>query len=196
MIALTFDDGPGPYTDKILDCLEKYNAKATFFVVGNRIGSYSAQLKREAQLGMEIGCHSWDHTQLTKLSESGISSQVFNTNNKVKAVAGVYPATLRPPYGSYNNLVKSVSKAPIIMWSIDTLDWKTKNADKTYNAVMENVRDGDIILMHDIHSATADAAVRLIPALIDAGYQLVTVSELGYYKKGGLKAGTVYSRII
>lgn len=195
MVAITFDDGPGPYTDKILDCLEKYNAKATFFVVGNRLGNYSKQLKREAELGMEIGCHTWSHPQLTKLGSSTISNEIFNTNNKVKEITGVYPTILRPPYGSYNDTVKSVAKCPIIMWSVDTLDWKTKNANSTYNAVMNNVKDGDIILMHDIHSATADAAVRLIPALIDAGYQLVTVSELGEYKKGGLVASQVYTRI-
>ncbi|MCH5186761.1 MAG: polysaccharide deacetylase family protein [Oscillospiraceae bacterium] len=195
MVALTFDDGPGPYTEKILNCLVENNAKATFFVVGNRLKTYSGQLKREAELGMEIGCHSWSHANLTTLGASAISSQIKDTNNLVKELTGVYPATLRPPYGSHNAAVRSAAGAPIILWSIDTLDWKTKNADSTYNSVMNNVKDGDIILMHDIHSATADAALRIIPALIERGYQLVTVSELGEYKAGGLGAGQVYGRI-
>ncbi len=195
MVALTFDDGPGPYTDRILDVLTKYDAKATFFVVGNRLGSYSSTLKRQVELGMEIGCHTWNHTQLTTLDRSGIASQISSTNNKVHEITGLYPSLLRPPYGSYNSTVREVSGAPIIMWSIDTLDWKTRNADSTYKAVMNNVKDGDIILMHDIHSPTADAVERIVPALVEKGYQLVTVSELGYYKKGGLVNGQAYSRI-
>ncbi|MGN1097344.1 MAG: polysaccharide deacetylase family protein [Clostridia bacterium] len=195
MVALTFDDGPGPYTDRILDCLEKYGAKATFFVVGNRLSKYPSVLKRQAELGMEIGCHTWSHTQLTTLGAGGIANQINSTNNKVLEIAGVYPSTLRPPYGSYNSTVKSAANAPLIMWSIDTLDWKTRSADSTYNAVMNNVKDGDIILMHDIHSATADAVERIVPALIERGYQLVTVSQMGQYKKGGLQNGVVYGKM-
>ena len=195
MVALTFDDGPGPYTDRILDCLEKYGAKATFYVVGNRLGTYSNQLKREAELGMEIGCHSWSHAQLTTLSPSGVAADISRTNNKAYELTGVYPATVRPPYGSHNASVRSAAGAPFILWSVDTLDWKTRNATSTYNAVINNVKDGDIILMHDIHSPTADAVERIVPALIERGYQLVTVSEMGEVRKGGLAAGSYYSSI-
>ena len=195
MVALTFDDGPGPYTDKILSCLSKYGAKATFFVVGNRLNKYPSALKREAELGMEIGCHTWNHKQLTTLDSGGIKNEITRTNNLVKELTGVYPATVRPPYGSHNAAVRSAAGGPIIMWSIDTLDWKTKNADSTYNSVINNVKDGDIILMHDIHAPTADAVERIVPALIERGYQLVTVSELGEYRKGGLVNGQAYSKI-
>ena len=194
MVALTFDDGPGPYTDQILDCLSQYGAKATFFVVGNRLNKYPSQLKRAVESGMEIGCHTWSHTQLTTLSSSGITSEISRTNNLVNEIAGVYPATVRPPYGSYNATVRSAAGAPLIMWSIDTLDWKTRNADSTYNAVINNVKDGDIILMHDIHAPTAEAVKRIVPALIERGYQLVTVSQMGEYR-GGLVKGQAYSKI-
>ncbi len=195
MVALTFDDGPGPYTDKILNCLEKYGAKATFYVVGNRLGTYSKQLKREAETGMEIGCHSWSHTQLTTLNASAAANDIKRTNDRVNELTGIRPATVRPPYGSHNAAIRSAAGAPFILWSVDTLDWKTRNADSTYNAVMNSVKDGDIILMHDIHSATADAVERIVPALIERGFQLVTVSEMGSARKGGLTAGSAYSSI-
>lgn len=194
MVALTFDDGPGPYTDRILSCLESHGAKATFFVVGNRLNTYSAQLKREAEMGMEIGCHTWSHANLTTLSAGGVSGEVTRTNELVRSLTGICPVTVRPPYGSHNATVRSAAGAPLILWSIDTLDWKTRNANSTYNAVLDNVKDGDIILMHDIHSPTADAVELIVPALIERGYQLVTVSELAQYR-GGLVNGQTYRKI-
>ncbi len=192
MVALTFDDGPGPYTGRILDCLEKYGAKATFFVVGNRLGTYSAQLKREAELGMEIGCHSWAHSSFTSLGASGTAADIKRTNDRVEELAGVRPVIVRPPYGSHNASVREAAGAPFILWNIDTLDWKTKNADSTYNAVLDKVKDGDIVLMHDIHSPTADAVERIVPALTERGFRLVTVSELAA-ARGGMSAGKAYS---
>lgn len=194
MVALTFDDGPGPYTDKILNCLEKYGARATFFVVGNRLGSYPSQLKREAELGMEIGGHSWAHKDLTALGAADVTADVKKVSDRVYELAGIRPAIIRPPYGSHNSTVRRAAGVPLILWNIDTLDWKTKNADSTYNAVMDKVKDGDIILMHDIHSATADAVERIVPALIDRGFQLVTVSEMGA-ARGGLAPGKAYGSL-
>lgn len=194
MVALTFDDGPSKYTEAILNQLEKYGAKATFFVVGNRVSQYSDILKRESELGMEIGNHSWDHANLTKLSESGIKAQKTQTDNAVSAVTGKNTTLFRPPYGSKSTAVASAYNMPLILWSVDTLDWKTRNAKSTVDAVMNNVKDGDIVLMHDIYESSAKAAVELIPKLIEKGYQLVTVSELGN-ARGGLKNGTVYTGI-
>ncbi len=195
MLALTFDDGPGPYTDRILDCLAQNNAKATFFVVGNRLGRYGAQLKREAELGMEIGNHSWSHASLTNLGDSALASQINDTNTKALETAGVCPTVMRPPYGSHNAAVRSAAGMPVILWSIDTLDWKTRNADATYKAVIDKAKDGDIILMHDIHESTAAAVERIVPELVRRGFQLVTVSELGQYRAGGLTAGKAYSSV-
>lgn len=195
MVALTYDDGPRKEnTKKLLDCLEENGAKATFFMLGNCVDIAPENVKRMKELGMEIGSHTWDHSQLTKLSESQVKKQIDDTNAKLKAVCGSEPTVLRPPYGAHNSTVDSVAGVPIILWNVDTLDWKTKNANSTYEAIMSSVSDGDIILMHDIHDASVEASLRVIPELIKRGYQLVTVSEMGKAKLGDeYKAGKVYT---
>lgn len=194
MVALTFDDGPSQYTERILDCLEEYDAKATFFVVGERVDEYADILKRTYEMGNEIGNHSYSHKILTKLDRDGISSQIEKTNRAIYDILGVNPTLMRPPGGGYNNKVKKAVDFPLILWSIDTLDWKTQNASSTVKAVFKDVKDGDIILMHDLYKASATAAEQIIPRLIEDGYQLVTVSELAQYR-GGLENGMVYGRI-
>ena len=145
---------------------------------------------------MRFLSHTYDHTQLTKLGKDALNKQFEDTDNEIKNIVGEGAVTVRPPYGSYNDTVKEVAKSydqPIILWSIDTLDWKTKNVDSTYNEVMNNVSDGAIILFHDIYEQSVDAAIKLIPALQEKGYQLVTVSEMGEAKIGGLEPGQVYT---
>lgn len=192
MVALTFDDGPGKYTNRLLDCLEKYNSVATFYTLGYLDEAYPDIVKREAELGCEVSNHTWEHTNLTSVDAETAASVIKRTSDKVKELTGKPTPTYRPCYGSYNATVLSAIDLPAIMWSIDTLDWKTKNADSTYNKVMSDVYDGAIILMHDIHEPTVDASVRIIPALVEQGYQLVTVSELLEYKQGGMENGKVY----
>lgn len=192
MVALTFDDGPGPYTDRLLDCLKKNQSVATFFLVGRSIPNYKGTVKKMYELGCEIGNHTWDHPQLTSLSASGIQSQLDNTNSQIRAITGHNATLVRPPYGAYNSSVAANANAPLILWSIDTLDWKTRNAQNTINVVMNEVKDGSVILMHDIHSPSVDAAEILIPKLIDAGYQLVTVSELASYRGTTMRDGSAY----
>lgn len=192
MVALTFDDGPEPYTDRLLNCLKKHQAVAIFFLVGRSIPGYKSAVKKMGEIGCEIGNHSWDHPELTSLSAGGLQAQLGNTNSQIRAITGHNATLVRPPYGAYNSFVASNAGAPLIMWSIDTLDWKTRNAPNTIRVVMNEVRDGSIILMHDIHSPSVDAAESLIPRLRDAGYQLVTVSELAKYRGVNLKNGGVY----
>lgn len=193
MVALTFDDGPGPYTQAIVNCLRKNNARATFFVLGERIDTYSDELESAFKNGNEIANHSYSHPTLTKLSKSKIKSEISKTDKKIKNITGVSTSLLRTPGGSVNSTVKSAAGKPIILWSIDTLDWKTRNKTKTINSVMNNVKDGDIILLHDIHKPTKEAALEIIPKLKKKGYQLVTVSELAQYRGYKLKNGTVYN---
>lgn len=195
MVALTFDDGPGRYTEDIVQCLQKYNSRATFFVLGCNVDSYPNALRAADQIGCEIGNHSYNHSSLTKLSDQAIWSQMADTDAKVQAVIGKTPALMRPPGGGYNDRVRNTVGKPVILWSIDTLDWKTRDRDKTVQAVLSNVQDGDIVLMHDIHEPTKDAALILIPELNRRGYQLVTVSELAYYKGYSLYNGGVYHSI-
>ena len=193
MVAITYDDGPAKYTDSILDCLEKYGARATFFVQGQSVPKYAESIKRAVSIGCEIGNHTKTHANLSKLNNSQISAQLSDTNNAVYDVTGIYPTLFRPPYGAYNKTVLEAAKMPAIMWSVDTLDWKTRNAAKTLESVKKSTRDGSIILMHDIHAPTADAAESVIKYLLKQGYQLVTVSELLDARKDGAEAGKAYS---
>lgn len=192
MIALTFDDGPGPYTDEIVDCLNKNGARATFFVVGNRVNTYKEELAYAFNSGNEIANHTYSHPTLTTLSTSSIKSQISKTDKAVEKITGQKTTIARAPGGATNSTVRKAAGKPFIYWSIDTLDWKHRNSTKTINAVMNNVKDGDIILMHDIHKPTMQAALKLIPKLKKAGYQLVTVSELAKYRGYNLKNGTTY----
>ena len=193
MIALTFDDGPGPYTQAIVNCLKQNNAHATFFVVGNRVNTYKSALKSASDNGNEIANHTYSHPILTSLSTANVKSQISKTDAAVKAVTGKTPSLIRAPGGGTNTRVRNAINKPFIYWSIDTLDWKYRNANRTVNVVMNNVKDGDIILMHDIHKTSKDAALILIPKLIKAGYQLVTVSELAQYRGYKMQNHVSYS---
>ena len=192
MIALTFDDGPyAPVGNQIMDCLAQYGGKATFFVVGNRCASYKTELRRMVAEGHEIGNHTQDHKYLNKLGASAIQAQINQGAASIQAASGVAPTLVRLPGGCKNATVLANVNYPMIMWSIDTEDWKTKNASKTIAAVVGKVKDGDIVLMHEIYKQSGAAAVEIIPALVNQGYQLVTVSELAQYR-GGMNAGGVY----
>ena len=159
IIALTFDDGPSTDetngTSDLLDLLEQYDSKATFFCLGNRLNDESAPLlKRMVELGCEIGNHSYDHTQLTTLNAQGVRDQIDKTNELIKKYSGKDCRLIRPPYGDANNdIVPANVSQPFIMWDMDTLDWKTKNAASVISLVekyKEQDWDGAVILMHDL----------------------------------------------
>ena len=194
MVALTFDDGPNPSSSgRILDTLEKYQAVATFFDLGKLALAYPDVVKREETLGCEVGTHTYDHPNLNNLSAGAIEEQINNSKNAFISVLGHDVELMRPPYGNANDLVKSIVPYPLINWNVDTLDWKTKNKDAIVNEVRKiGNLDGKIILMHSIYSTTADAVEIIVPELINEGYQLVTVSELAYYKGSELTAGVKY----
>lgn len=192
MVALTFDDGPNHNTSNIIDVLNKYNAKATFFVLGNRIKGREDILLKMDKSGMEIGNHTYSHLLLTKYDDDKIRREIMDTNDLISGVIGKNVRLFRPSYGSVNNRIKRISNMPIIIWDIDTLDWKSHNSKKITSRVVNKVRDGDIILMHDIYSATYNAVLNIIPILRDMGYEFVTVDELFYYKGISLENGKVY----
>ena len=192
MIALTFDDGPSDFTDRLLDCLEANNARATFFLVGQEIEYFQEPLSRMEELGCEIGNHSFDHADLATLSAEDVTSQLSRTDEEIQNLVGHSATVVRPPSGSFNDTVAGIAARPLIMWSVDTLDWETQNADSTVQNVMDNAQDGAIILMHDIFKESVDAAEVFIPQLIQEGYQLVTVSELAAAKGITLEAGPSY----
>ncbi len=193
MVALTFDDGPQPAVgNRIMDCLAQYNGKATFYVVGNRVPAHTAELQRMAAEGHEIGNHSYSHKYFNTLSTAQIRQEVDRCADAVQAACGVRPVTVRLPGGNKNAAVLAAVQEPIVLWSIDTLDWKTKSAPKTVSAVLDQVKDGDIILMHELYQSSGDAALQIIPELHSRGYQMVTVSEMAQYRRGGLQNGQVY----
>lgn len=191
MVALTYDDGPSIYTPRVLKTLKENNAVATFFVVGNRVPTYSDTVKKAHDMGCEIGNHTYEHKCLTRISETEVRRQITKTNRNVKKVTGQAPVIVRPTGGATNANVKQWVGMPSIIWSIDTLDWKTRNADSTKRAVLDHVKDGDIVLMHDLYSATATASETIIPELVKRGYQLVTVSKLAECR-GGMKETGAY----
>ncbi|MGN1312304.1 MAG: polysaccharide deacetylase family protein [Bacilli bacterium] len=192
LVALTFDDGPNYNTNKILDVLNKYHVPATFFVLGSKIKGNEYILNKMKDSGMEIGNHTYNHLLLTKYKEDKIKKEITDTNNLIFEVTGKEPKLFRPSYGSFNKKIKNISEMPIIIWDIDTLDWKYHNSKKITSRVINKVKDGDIVLMHDIYSATANALDNIIPILIDKGYSFVTVSDLFYYKGITLEKGKVY----
>ena len=181
VIALTFDDGPSGKTPRLLDILETYNARATFFVVGNMIGGREELLAEMYAAGHEIGGHSWNHADLTELSRDSLYSQLSRTKYCIEAATGGNSSLMRPPYGATNGTVSSVAGSlglSSVLWNIDTLDWMYLDADKVYDVIMAEARNGRIVLCHDLYESTVDAMERVIPALLKQGYQLVTVSEL------------------
>lgn len=194
MIALTFDDGPnGTVTRKIVDILKANDAKATFFMLGSRISGDQETVRQVYQAGCEIANHSYSHADLTGLGASGVRNEVQQTQNLVKQIVSESPKLLRPPYGAYNAAVKNNASMPLVLWSIDTLDWQHRNSEKTIQKVLSSVKEGDIILMHDLQPSTATACETLIPELKKRGFQLVTVSELLEHRNGTpASAGNVY----
>lgn len=195
MVALTYDDGPGGKEEqRILRCLKKYHAVATFFYVGNRVKSDTATVRMAYDMGCEIANHSWNHADFTSLSDEDIKSQIKKTNEAIVKVTGVKPSLFRPPYGSFNDKVLKSVEMPAIIWKVDTLDWKSRDADKVFKKVKKVKKlDGKIILMHSIYDETAEATEKIVPWLLKNGYQIVTVTELIKYKTGeSPKAGESY----
>ena len=195
MIALTFDDGPGPYTMDLLNCLEEYGAHATFFMVGENVEYYPDEIQKMLEIGCELGNHSWDHSELTSLSSSEIENQFDLTDSALRNACGQAASVIRAPYGSFNDTVLSIGDRPFFMWCLDSLDWSYKDVQLDYDEIMNkgNLSDGTIILMHDIHEASVECAKLIIPELINRGYRLLTVSELAEAKNVTLQPATSYS---
>lgn len=196
MIALTFDDGPNPdYTQRILDVLTANYSHATFFVVGPNAESFTETLKAISLAGCEIGNHTYNHKDLTTLTAAEVEEQIDKVNRAVKKSTGENTTVIRPPYGAFNDDVLAQLKEPVILWDLDTEDWDSRNAQKVVEKVLDTVKDGDIVLMHDIYDSTAEAVEILVPKLKEQGYQIVSVSELAKYKGKQLELGKAYGEI-
>ncbi|MDD7403023.1 MAG: polysaccharide deacetylase family protein [Butyribacter sp.] len=195
MIALTYDDGPRySSTRKILRALKQEKAVATFFTVGSNTASAKNRkiLKQSFDYGNEIANHTQSHKNLTRITSAEVRREIRTTDRRLQKLLGVKPTLFRPPYGAMSAVTRKISAKPNIMWSVDTLDWKTRNANSTYRCIMRNAKDGSIVLMHDIHDATANAALRMLKGLKKKGYQFVTVDELYRYKRKKLHVAGSY----
>lgn len=192
-IAFTFDDGPGEYTDELLDCLEENNAHATFFMLGQNVGSWESTVQRMADIGCEIGSHSWDHPNLYDLSMDSVAKEFSDTDAALEKACGQKASVARAPYGNWSDDIISTVGKPFFTWSLDSMDWSYLDVNKDYDAVMNgDLTDGSIILMHDIHEPSVQAAIKMIPELVQKGYKLMTVSELAA-AKGVTLQGANYS---
>ncbi|MGN1205875.1 MAG: polysaccharide deacetylase family protein [Eubacterium sp.] len=193
-VALTFDDGPSRDNDgTIIKALQAEGAHATFFVLGNRARVDGDIMEMITGAGCEIASHSWDHPQLSKIKWKKVKSQIDRTDKIVaKLLNGYQISLMRPPFGSISDTMRKKVKKPMILWSLDTEDWKSRNAKKIFKRVKKEVKDGDIILMHDIHPETAEAVKKIVPWLSEQGYDMLTVSELMERKGKTLEAGKAY----
>lgn len=177
VIALTFDDGPTKYTKDVLKILKKYKVTATFFVLGNKVPMYAETLKEVLTSGNEIGNHSYNHKLMSRLDKDSLLEQIDMTQKIIKEELDYTPVSLRPTYGSVNDKIRNNSSLKIVLWTVDTLDWKIKDSKKIAKRGLK-VKDGDIILMHDAKERTVKALDIIIPKLLEEGYQFVTTSEL------------------
>jgi peptidoglycan/xylan/chitin deacetylase (PgdA/CDA1 family) len=195
MIALTFDDGPSTMTIEILDILEQHNVVATFYVLGSLVERHSDIVLRAFNMGCEIANHTWSHISADNASADSLRSQLLRTRNEIESIIGVPSASFRPPFGRITTILQDVTGElgyPIILWSIDPSDYLDISPEHIYDHIMERVQDRDIILLHDIYDRSLDATRRLVPSLIEQGFQFVTVSELLYFSNITPNPGGTY----
>lgn len=178
-VAITFDDGPNAqYTPFLLDGLKSRDVKATFFLIGQNIAGNEELLKRMKEEGHLIGNHSYYHSELYKLPLEKACMEVRQTNELIYDITGYEPEFLRPPFGAWDRQCECPENMIPVYWDVDPLDWKSKDASSVVQRVLEDVEDGDIILLHDIYKSSVEAALTIIDCLKDKGYEFVTVDEL------------------
>lgn len=183
LIALTYDDGPNPQiTPRLLALLQSKGARATFFVLGDSVRAYPNIVKQISEAGMEIGNHSDTHRQFTKLSEDGIRDELRRNEERIKSLLpDAALKVMRPPYGAYNASVMRVAEQMgyrVILWDVDTNDWRKRTSEQMVSTILAGTRDGSIILMHDRYETSLQATARIIDVLSAQGYRFVTLSEL------------------
>ncbi len=193
LVALTFDDGPSPETTpKLLDLLTEKDAPATFFMLGNMARANPDIVKRIKKEHHEVASHTMYHQNLIRIPDDAARADINEAKSVVDGIIGRGPSYTRPPYGNINNAIVDTVGTPIILWSVDTEDWRSKNTDAIISATMSEVYDGAVILMHDIYPTSVEAVPALIDTLRQNGYELATISELAAAKHLTLIPGAVY----
>ena len=193
LIAFTFDDGPSETnTNYLLDNLDKYDAKVTFFVLGSRVNSNKETIKRAYLEGNDIGSHTYNHRNLNLLSDVALMDEVKKTNEAIKEVIGTSPTLLRPPYGNLTDHGKELANMSIVLWNIDPLDWKYKDKNRVAQEIIEHAHDGAIVLVHDIYKSSAEGALLAMEELQKQGYAFVTINEMAQLRGIELDTTTSY----
>ena len=181
-VALTFDDGPSPYTDRLLQILNQNDARSTFFLIGNKVAANPAGAKRIADAGMEVANHTWEHPNMTTIPPEDIGSQISRANDAIQAATGQRPKLLRTAGGLINDNVLAAAKQQgmaDINWDVIPFDWvNDSNTAATRYMLMTQIKPGSVVLFHDTYSSTVDLVYQFIPVLRANGYHLVTVSQL------------------
>ena len=193
LVAITFDDGPNlDTTIPLVDALEEFDAKVTFFVLGSRVKSHQDALRYAYEHGHQIGSHTYNHLDLTKLDEATLKNEIERTDKKIEEILGVKPAVMRPPYGSKDEFVSEKSGKPLIFWNVDTLDWKTRDSKAIEKEILASTSDGAIVLLHDVYQTSVDGCINALKKLKEQGYAFVTVDEMAKLKGVELTAGEHY----
>ncbi len=193
LVALTFDDGPSSTTTpRLLDILEQKDAPATFFMLGRMARDNSDLVRLAEKKGNQVGSHTMYHQNLVRISPGLVRDDIAESKSVFKDILGHDPSVTRPPYGNINDAVRDNVETPMILWSVDTLDWQSKDPSAILAVTKEQVHDGAIILMHDIYDSSVDAAPLIIDELRKDNYEFVTVSDLAKERKVELKNGLAY----
>ena len=196
VIALTFDDGPSEFTSELLDVLKREQVPATFFVLGRNANAYPDMIRREIAEGHEVESHTMNHQNLATLSEAGVRAEVYGAEQAMCAIQGKANCIkyVRPPYGEVSDIVRNVVSVPMIGWSIDTEDWKSRNPQMIQDRTLGVIRGNAVILMHDVYETSVEGAERIIKELLAAGFTFVTIDELVKTRGLNLEPGGYYGR--
>lgn len=193
VVALTFDDGPGPYTSELIDILDEYGAHATFFVLGEKVKKYSDAVEKAANSNNEIAVHGYDHTSFKKISVEEVVAQINRTKELIEDLDIVPSSLVRPPYGSINGEIKENVSVPFILWSVDTRDWESRDPEAIIQEVYNGIEPGSILLFHDIHATTVEFFREYLEEL-SQNYYFTTVSDLFDYYNQDLEPNNSYRK--
>lgn len=177
-IALTFDDGPGPYTERLLDGLKERGVKASFFLIGRSVKEYPEAVKRMKEEGHLIGNHTYSHVKLKGLSPEETRREIQKTDEAVYEITGKHVAYLRPPFGEWEEDLELTYPVLPVMWTVDPLDWTTENVEEIVDRVVTQAGENDMILLHDCYDSSVEAALQIVDRLLAEGFDFVRVDEL------------------
>lgn len=178
-IAFTFDDGPHPvWTEKLLDGLKERGIRATFFVIGQSAEEHPELIQRMLEDGNQVGNHTYSHVQLTACKTDQALEEIQKTQEVIYDATGFQPRYIRPPFGSWNEVLQDKTNLQSVLWDVDPYDWKVQNTDIIVQRILEQTEDGSIILLHDVYEESVEAALKVADIFLERGYRFCTVDEI------------------